>query len=92
MPGLADPDKPGTVTIRTHVRDVVPGGHGGVDNGSNTASDTASPRGMPCLPAVEMRVRLARAERRHPGCEALARYRAAVRERARREEAAAGQQ
>lgn len=64
MPGLADPDKPGTVTIRTHVRDVVPGGHGEVDTGSNTAP----PRGMPCHRAAEMRVRLARAQRRHPGC------------------------
>jgi hypothetical protein len=63
VPGLADPDKPGTVTIRMHVRDVVPGGHGEVNTGSNTAPL----RGMPCHPAVEMRVRLARAERRHPG-------------------------
>lgn len=92
MPGLADPDKPGTVTIRTHVRDVVPGGHGEADTGSNTASNTALPRGMPCHSAAEMRVRLARAQRRHPGCGALARYRTAVRERARREEAAASQQ
>ena len=43
MPGLADPDKAGTVTIRMHARDVVAGGHGEVNTGRKTA-DHPAPR------------------------------------------------